>query len=41
MRLQPLTADRGRAFGAMRGKARTDERFFEPLPEEELAAWER
>jgi len=30
---------RGRQFGALRGKARVDERFFEPLPEEELKAW--
>lgn len=41
VRLQPLGAARGRAFGTMRGKARTDERFFEPLPEEELGPWER
>ncbi len=40
VRLQPITADRGRTFGAMRGKARTDEKFFEPLPEEELGGWE-
>ena len=31
---------RGRKFGALRGKARVDARFFEPLPEEELLAWE-
>jgi len=31
---------RGRHFGVMRGRARVDERFFEPLPEEELGAWE-
>jgi prevent-host-death family protein len=30
-----------RQFGAMRGRARTDARFFEPLPAGELAAWER
>jgi prevent-host-death family protein len=29
-----------RRFGAMRGRARTDDAFFEPLPETELAAWE-
>ena len=29
-----------RAFGAMKGQFVIDERFFEPLPEEELAAWE-
>lgn len=31
---------RGRKFGALRGKARVDERFFEPLSEAELQAWE-
>ena len=29
-----------RRFGAMRGQARVDAAFFEPLPEDELAAWE-
>jgi prevent-host-death family protein len=29
-----------RVFGAMKGQFAIDERFFEPLPEEELAAWE-
>ena len=29
-----------REFGALRGKIRIDDRFFEPLPEEELAIWE-
>jgi len=31
---------RGRKFGAMRGKARVGEGFFEALPEKELEAWE-
>ncbi len=31
--------ERGRRFGAMKGKATVDDRFFEPLPGEELAAW--
>ena len=30
----------GRRFGSMRGKARVDDRFFEPLPQAELSAWE-
>lgn len=30
----------GRRFGALAGRARVDERFFEPLPEAELSAWE-
>lgn len=29
-----------RVFGAMKGQFAIDDRFFEPLPEEELAAWE-
>lgn len=29
-----------RRFGAMRGQITVDERFFEPLPEAELAAWQ-
>jgi len=29
-----------RQFGAMRGKAGVDAAFFEPLPEDELKAWE-
>jgi antitoxin (DNA-binding transcriptional repressor) of toxin-antitoxin stability system len=30
-----------RRFGAMRGRARVTQAFFEPLPPEELDAWER
>ena len=30
----------GRCFGALRGRAQVDDRFFEPLPEPELRAWE-
>ena len=29
----------GRRFGAMRGRARVTDEFFEPLPEDDLAAW--
>ena len=29
-----------RRFGAMRGQLVIDDRFFDPLPEDELAAWE-
>ena len=29
-----------RIFGSMKGLISIDERFFEPLPEEELKAWE-
>ena len=31
---------RKRRFGALRGKLRIGPEFFEPLPEEEMAAWE-
>jgi len=30
-----------RQFGSLRGVVTVDERFFEPLPAEELAAWEQ
>ena len=30
-----------RRFGALRGKLVIDDSFFDPLPDEELAAWER
>lgn len=30
-----------RRFGAMKGKARVTTAFFEPLPEDDLAAWEK
>ena len=29
-----------RQFGAMAGQITVDDSFFDPLPEEELAAWE-
>ncbi len=28
-----------REFGALKGKVSVDDGFFDPLPEEELAAW--
>jgi antitoxin (DNA-binding transcriptional repressor) of toxin-antitoxin stability system len=40
VRLVPVDApEPGRRFGAMRGRARADDAFFEPLPPEELDAW--
>ena len=30
-----------RRFGALRGSIEVDESFFDPLPEAELASWER
>jgi antitoxin (DNA-binding transcriptional repressor) of toxin-antitoxin stability system len=42
VRLVPVTTSAGkRRFGAMRGRARTDASFFEPLPAAELEAWEK
>ena len=41
-RLVPVKADAPRRrFGAMRGRARVTNAFFEPLPHDELDAWER
>jgi len=41
VRLVPVKAARvGRRFGAMRGRAKVTAAFFEPLPPEELKAWE-
>lgn len=39
-RLQPLTVPK-RKFGSMKGRFELDDSFFLPLPEDELAAWER
>ena len=39
-RLVPLRKRGKREFGSMKGLIKIDDRFFEPLPEEELAAWE-
>lgn len=41
VRLVPVASRKPRRrFGSMKGRARTTKAFFEPLPEEELAAWE-
>jgi antitoxin (DNA-binding transcriptional repressor) of toxin-antitoxin stability system len=40
-RLEPIDKGQHRGFGAMKGRARVDARFFEPLSDEDLAAWER
>ncbi len=40
-RLVPVAgAGRRRVFGAMRGRARVGDAFFEQLPPDELAGWE-
>ncbi len=41
VRLVPIADSKGRRQpGALRGKLRVGPEFFEPLPSEELAAWE-
>lgn len=39
-RLVPLTPKPKRQFGSLKGKIKFDDRFFDPLPEEELRLWE-
>ncbi len=39
-RLVPCRRRGKRKFGAMQGRITLDDSFFDPLPEEELAAWE-
>jgi prevent-host-death family protein len=39
VRLVPATPIKHRRFGALKGLVSIDERFFEPLPADELAAW--
>ncbi len=39
VRLVPVAPRGKRRFGALKGKIAIDRRFDEPLPEEELAAW--
>ena len=40
-RLVSISAPRSkRRFGALRGRIIVDDRFFEPLPENELIRWE-
>jgi prevent-host-death family protein len=42
VRLVPVEqAPPKRTFGALRGRLVVDNSFFDPLPEEELEAWER
>lgn len=40
-RLVRYRAHGERRFGALRGSIEVDEGFFDPLPEAELARWER
>ncbi len=39
-RLMRIQKQGKRQFGALRGQIKIDDSFFDPLPEEELAAWE-
>ena len=41
-RLVPVAPSPGprKGFGALKGVIKLDDTFFDPLPEEELAAWE-
>jgi prevent-host-death family protein len=41
VRLVPVEGATGRVFGAMRGRATVTDAFFEPLPAEELDAWQQ
>ena len=42
VRLVPVDAPKPkREFGAMRGKVWVDDSFFDPLPQDELDAWEQ
>ena len=40
-RLVPIAPKAKRLFGAMRGKVALGPEFFEPLPEDELKAWDQ
>lgn len=40
-RLVPFNRRGVRRFGALAGRLELDESFFEPLPEDEIAAWEQ
>lgn len=39
VRLVPVEPVGRRCFGALKGKVKLDARFDEPLPDDELAAW--
>ena len=39
-KLVPVARKGKPKFGTLKGKIKIDERFFEPLPEEELKLWE-
>ena len=39
-KLEPISPRALRRFGSMKGQIAIDERFFEPLPDDVLRAWE-
>lgn len=39
VRLVPVKPKGERCFGALKGQFTIDDRFFEPLPDDELKAW--
>ena len=39
-KLEPIVRRPKRVFGSMKGIISIDDRFFDPLPEDELRAWE-
>jgi hypothetical protein len=42
MKLMRVEASKpGRRFGALQGKVSVPDEFFEPLPRDELRAWEK
>jgi len=40
VRLVPVAPPGRRCFGALKGKIASDERFDEPLPDDELGGWD-
>lgn len=40
VKLVPVEEKPKRRFGSMKGEFKFDDSFFDPLPEEELRAWE-
>jgi antitoxin (DNA-binding transcriptional repressor) of toxin-antitoxin stability system len=39
-KLEPIAPKKRPVFGSMKGRIGFDESFFDPLPEDELRAWE-
>ena len=41
VQLVPVHRDKNRRFGALAGQASTTDAFFDPLPSDELDAWDK